>query len=133
MPASKLPAPASLLGLEQEIDTVTVDRALAELRSARPVMVRNGKNAVLVLSAELVEPRLLGRLNKIAHGMGRLVLSPARLRRIGSTSRKVAGIIALPELDIARIEMLALKIEAKRDAPVAPANTLDLAGLELAG
>ncbi len=133
MPASKLPAHASLLGLEQEIDTVTVDRALSELRSARPVMVRNGKTAALVLSAELVEPRLLGRLNKIADGMGRLVLSPARLRRIGSTSRKVAGIIALPELDIARIEMLAFKIEAKMDAPVAPANTLDLAGLELAG
>jgi GTP cyclohydrolase II len=133
MPASKVPASNSLLGLEQEIDTVTVDRALSELRSARPVMIRNGKTSALVLSAELVEPRLLGRLNRISNGLGRLVLSPARLRRIGSTSRKVAGIIALPELDINRIEQLALKVEAKMDAPIAPANTLDLAGLELAG
>ena len=56
----------------------------------------------------------------------------ARLRRLGAKGRSETGIFAMPTIDVARVEMLALKTDAKVDAPVAPADDIDDAALELA-
>ena len=121
-----------LFGRPGETDLVTVDRALAEFRAARPVLLRHGDDLALALSAELAEADLAARLDSLSAGNARLVLSAARLLRLGAKGRAETGILAMPAIDLARVETLALKIEARVDAPVGPAGALDNAALELA-
>ncbi|WP_052514020.1 GTP cyclohydrolase II RibA [Bosea sp. LC85] len=122
----------TLFGRSQETNLVTVDRAIAEFRAARPVLLHDGASLALALSAELAEVDLVQRLDELARGRAHLILSAARLRRLGAKGRSETGILAMPTLDLARIETLALKIDARVDAPVAPAGSLDEAALELA-
>jgi len=127
-----MPQSRKLFGRPGETDLVSVDRALAEFRAARPVLLRQGEELALALSAELAEAELAARLDTLSAGKARLVLSAARLRRLGAKGRAETGILAMPAIDLARIETLALKIDARVDAPVGPAGALDNAALELA-
>jgi GTP cyclohydrolase II len=127
-----MPKSRTLFGRPDETSLVTVDRALAEFRSGRPVLLRDGEKLALAMSAELADAELASRLGEIAAGRAHLVLSAARLRRIGAKGRSETGIFAMPVMDLARIEMLALKTDGKMDAPVAPASPIDEAALELA-
>ena len=122
----------TLFGRPEETGLVAVDRAIAEFRSGRPVLLRNGDTLALATSAELADPVLLEQLDSVAKGAAYLVLSGARLRRLGARNRTEPGVFAMPILLIDRIETLALKIDAKVDAPVAPASAIDEAALELA-
>lgn len=127
-----MPKSRTLFGRSQDADLVMVDRAIAEFRAGRPVLLRDGGAIALALSAELADADLLARLGVLARGHAHLVLTAARLRRLGAKGRSEAGIFALPQVDWTRIETLALKTDAKVDAPVAQASALDNAGLELA-
>jgi GTP cyclohydrolase II len=127
-----MPESRTLFGRSHEADIVTVDRAIAEFRAGRPVLLRQGGEIALALSAELGDAGMLARLGVLAQGNAHLVLTAARLRRLGAKGRSETGIFALPQIDPARIETLALKTDAKVDAPVAQASALDNAGLELA-
>ncbi|MDU0338916.1 GTP cyclohydrolase II RibA [Bosea rubneri] len=128
-----MPKSRTLFGRPGETEIIAVDRALAEFRAGRPVLLRDGENLALALSAELADVDIAERLETLAEGNARLVLSAARLRRLGAKGRSETGVLAMPAIDIARVETLALKIDARVDAPVGPANTLDAAALELAG
>lgn len=127
-----MPKSRTLFGRPGETDIVIVDRALAEFRAARPVLLSDGQSLALALSAELADAGFAAGLDALAEGNARLVLSAARLRRLGAKNRAETGVLAMPALDLARIETLALKTEARVDAPVGPANALDNAALELA-
>lgn len=117
-------------------DITLVSRALSELRSGRFVVLWHGSSRALVASAEGLDGGSAAALEGAACGGGRLVLAAARLRRLGheraGPERTGAGALALPVLDLARIAHLALKVEARLDAPVSPATALDEAALELA-
>lgn len=127
-----MPKPRTLFGRPHETSLVTVDRALAEFRAGRPVLLRDGETLALAMSAELADAQLADRLAELAAGRAHLVLSAARLRRMGARGRSETGTFAMPVMDMARIEMLALKTDGKMDAPVAPASQIDEAALELA-
>lgn len=127
-----MPESRSLLGPSAEADLVKVDRAISEFRAGRPVLLRDKDTRALALSAELADPDLVQRLDKLASGGAHVVLSAARLRRLGAKGRTEAGIFALPRIDLDRVESLALKLDARMDAPVAPASALDDMALELA-
>lgn len=128
-----MPKSRTLFGRPGETEIIAVDRALAEFRAGRPVLLRDGETLALALSAELADADIAGRLDTLAEGNARLVLSAARLRRLGAKGRSETGVLAMPMIDIARVEALTLKIDARVDAPVGPANALDAAALELAG
>ncbi|MBN9135931.1 MAG: GTP cyclohydrolase II RibA [Phyllobacterium sp.] len=127
-----------MIGYDREIislgsrDSLNVDRAIAEFRSGRPVLLRDNNRLVLTLSAELADKALVRGLDVLARGTGHLVLSAARLRRLGAKGRGESGVLVLPAIDLDRIEALALKIDARIDAPIAPASPHDEAALELA-
>lgn len=127
-----MPESRTLFGPALETALVKVDRAIAEFRAGRPVLLRDGDALALAVSAELADADLAQRLDQLAHGDGHLVLSAPRLRRLGAKARSEAGIFALPAIDLERIETLALKIDSRMDAPVAPASAVDEAALELA-
>ncbi|MEI8145514.1 MAG: GTP cyclohydrolase, partial [Alphaproteobacteria bacterium] len=112
-------------------DQALVERALGEFRSGRPVAILAEGKAVLVCGVEAFDLPLSQGLHRLAKGTPRLVLPAARLRRLG-LDRKVPGSVAMPRLDVARIEMLAIVIDARIDAPVAPTDAFDAAALELA-
>lgn len=122
----------SLLGFDGISEVVAVDRALAEFRAGRPVLIRAGGDSALAVSAELIDAAFLDRLEDFAAGHARLILPAARLRRLGAADRKFAGILALPSIDMARIESLVLKADARLDAPVGLASAVDDSALELA-
>jgi GTP cyclohydrolase II len=121
----------SVLGLGRDQDLLEVDRAVAELRAGRPVLLRGGEGLAVIVSAELMDTELVEHLDQFAHGEARLVLPAARLRRLGAAERKISGTVALPKIDTARIEQLVLKVNGKLDAPVAPASAIDISALEL--
>ncbi|WP_186419591.1 GTP cyclohydrolase II RibA [Bosea sp. CS1GBMeth4] len=132
-----MPKSRKLFDRPGETDLVTVDRAIAEFRAARPVLLRHGEELGLALSAELADADFAGRLDGLSAGNAHLVLSAARLRRLGAkgraeTGRTETGVLAMPVIDLARVEALALKLDARVDAPVGPAGPLDDAALELA-
>jgi GTP cyclohydrolase II len=132
-----MPKSRKLFGRPGETDVVAVDRALAEFRAARPVLLRDGGALALAMCAELADADLTARLDDLSQGNARLVLSAARLRRLGAkgrgeTGRSETGVLAMPSIDLARVETLAFRLDARVDAPVGPAGALDDAALELA-
>jgi GTP cyclohydrolase II len=120
-----------VLSLAEETDPMLVERAIAEFRSARPVIIDGDAGGALVLGVEDLDSDLGARLDGVARGRAHLVLPPARLRRLG-LDRHQPGTVALPIVDTGRIESLALKIDGRIDAPVGPASALDEQALELA-
>ncbi len=97
---------------------------------AAPLVVR-GSESVLVLSAEALDETNAALLAPLAGTGARLVLPAPRLRRLGVPERTEPGAVALPLLDPARIETLALRLDGRIDAPVAPASPGDEAALAL--
>jgi GTP cyclohydrolase II len=86
---------------------------------------------VVTLGVEAVDEALARQLDDAAGGSARLVLPPGRLRRLGA-SRTGAGILAMPRIDTIRLQRLSTAVDASVDAPVAPAQPLDEAALDLA-
>lgn len=120
-----------ILGLFESAGERAVDRALAEYRAGRPLAIVSGPDALLVMNAEAIDTAVADALTALAAGRARLVLPAARLRRLG-IERQAAGSIAMPVVDAHRVETLGLKVDGRIDAPVAPAQPLDEAALELA-
>jgi GTP cyclohydrolase II len=120
-----------VLSLSTEIDRLSVERAIAEIRAARPVVLDGDHGSALVLAIDGLDGVPCATVDAAAGRQAHLVLSPARLRRLG-IERHQPGTVALPVVDPARIEALALKVDARLDAPVGPASALDEAALELA-
>lgn len=123
---------SSVLALFDAPEARDVERALAEFRAGRPVVLTSGDDALLVLHVEALGQRIVEGLASFAPGQARLVLPASRLRRMGIKGRQQAGALAFPTPDAARVQALAFGTRLKVDAPVAPASPLDEAALELA-
>lgn len=108
-----------------------VDRAIAEYRAGRPVAIVEGSDALLALNVEALDQRVAEAFDTLSPGRARLVLPAARLRRLG-IERTPPGAVSFAMPDAVRAEMLALKVDGRIDAPVAPTLPLDEAALELA-
>lgn len=121
--------PASL-GLFTSSGQTAVERAIAEFRAGRPMLVRDHAAACIAVPASGVSEATLPALEDLAKGRARLAIPAARLRHL-RLEREVPGIVALPRIDVNRLETLALKIDAKIDAPVGPCDEIDRAALEL--
>jgi GTP cyclohydrolase II len=109
---------------------ISVDRCIAEIRSGRPVLVTCGRTRALIMTVEGLSARSAAELGEIAAGRALLLLPAPRLRRLG-LDRSEPGAIALPHIDLARIQALSFDVEARIDAPVAALSELGYAALEL--
>ncbi len=119
------------LETEGGINQISVERAVAELRAGRAVVVKAGRSNILVIGIEALDERIRPTLEAVAKRRARLVLPAPRLRRLG-LDRTKPGAIALPLIDLARISTLSFEVGARIDAPVAALGKLDHAALELA-
>ncbi len=120
----------SILAAEGGANQIAVDRAISELRSGRPAIIRSGRNHIIVTCVETLEPRMATKLEALARGRARLILPAPRLRRLG-LERTEPGHFALPKINLDRIATLALEVGARFDAPVAALSSIDKAALEL--
>ena len=126
------PPVLDILGQESNLGPMAVERAIAELRAGRPVLLSAGSNSALMIGAEAFAGHVASAFASIANGRGRLVLPAPRLTRLG-VARTEPGSLALPELTAAEVETLALATDARIDRPVAKADTVDLSALDLLG
>jgi GTP cyclohydrolase II len=119
------------LSLSDNPATTSVERAIMEFRSARPVVIDGAEGSALVVGVEDLDEAVSAEIETVAGGHAHLVLPAARLRRLG-LEREVPGRVALPVVDRSRVESLALKVDGRIDAPVRPADEMDGEALELA-
>lgn len=120
-----------VLGLSGDLDRMQVERAIAEFRHGRPVLVEEGEAALLAIGVEDLDAESCARLDVVAMGRARLILTDKRLGRLGK-ERAEPGAVALPTVDAGRIEALARRVDARLDAPAHPIAPLDADALELA-
>jgi GTP cyclohydrolase II len=120
-----------LLGSSDNVSRARAERAIAEFRAGRPVRIDGQDGRIAVAGVETLDASLASALTARSAGAPHLVLPAARLRRLG-LERTVPGRVALPRIDLKRVEQLALLVEARIDAPVSPVDALDEAALELA-
>src|SRR4051812_37107450 len=97
-----------VLSLSDNPATTSVERAIMEFRSARPVVVDGAGGPALVVGVEALDETRGDEIEALAGGHAPLVLPAARLRRLG-IERDVPGRVALPVVARERIEALALK------------------------
>jgi GTP cyclohydrolase II len=119
------------LSLSEDRERTAVERAVAEMRMGRPVLLSGEDGAVLVQGVEDLGPDCAEQLGRVAAGEARLVLPSARLRRLG-VAREENGTVALPAIDPDRVARLAFTLDARIDAPVRATTALDEDALELA-
>ncbi len=119
------------LGAPASLERTSVERAIAELRMGRPVLLESEGEAALVQSVEDLGRDEAARLDAMSVRQARLVLPAARLKRLG-LERAQNGWIGLPTLDARRVATLAFSMEAQLDGPVRPTGRIDAAALELA-
>jgi len=119
------------LSLSDNPATRLVERAIMEFRSARPVVIEGAEDRALVIGVEDLDETLAVEIDIVAAGHAHLVLPAARLRRLG-LDREGPGRVALPVVNRARVENLALKVDGRIDAPIRPADEMDGTALELA-
>ena len=126
MTASPYPIPLAF-----DHEQIAVERVIAEIRSARPVIITHELQSLVAISVESLDEELLHKFAPLMQGDASLLLPAARLRRLG-LEREASGRIALPKLDLKRIENLSLRLDAKIDAPVMSITALERACLDLA-
>ena len=119
------------LSLSESQDRTAVERAVAELRMGRPVLLEGEGERALVQGVEDLDSDRAAKLDAVAGGQARLVLPAARLKRLG-LDREQHGAIPLPAMDPTRVATLAFALDARIDAPVRNPTLLDEDALELA-
>ena len=117
------------LGLLGKADRIVVERAIAEIRMARPVLIGTSSEAALAVSIEGLDADLCAALDRVSAGRARLVLPAARLRRLG-VNRRMAGTIVVPKVG-SEFATLVLETSARIDAPVSSTAPVDEDALEL--
>lgn len=112
-------------------DQLAAERAIAEFRAGRPVVIDTGDETVLTAPVEGLDSAGVAALAGLAGGRARLALAGPRLHRLGAANR-VAAAIALPSPDLQEISRLAIEDGARLTAPVAPITLAEDMGLRLA-
>ncbi len=123
---------SSLQHLFGDPGSVAIERALAEIRSGRPVVVRSGEVTALALAAESVDSAALRKLRAAGFGGPRLVLSPARLRLLGHDFRAPAT-VDIENYDADALLNIVCQVDARLLGDVRPraASAAETSGLEL--
>ena len=109
---------------------IDVERAIAEIRAGRPVILKDAERQIVVFGVECLAAALTGAGRAAARRGSRLILTAPRLRQLG-LDRREPGLVAVPAIDLARINALAQGVGARIDAPVAAPSPIHLGALEL--
>lgn len=92
----------------EDTNALAVERAISEFRAGRPVLLTQGDIASVVTAAETLQEGLLEKLDRLASGPLRLVLSAARWRHLGLTVDGAAAVVLDSPPKLKRISDLML-------------------------
>jgi len=109
---------------------IAVERAIAEIRAARPVIVTGKEGAALAFPAEALDAEAAAWLGERAEGNMGLILSAPRLRYLG-LDRVEPGRIALVSIDLERIAELVSAVGVRLQDAVEPLDSIEAASLGL--
>jgi GTP cyclohydrolase II len=109
---------------------LAMDRALAELRAGRPIVIEAPDGPAVVAALDAVAPSVLDAFTGLGDGGRFLVLSQVRARVLGLASD---GPVAVPiaGLDKDAVYRLAAGVDAVASANWAPADAAAAVGIEL--
>lgn len=94
---------ASLFG---DATLTEAERAIAEMRAGRPVILAEGGRLFLAASAEFADAERLAALDALVGGALQLVLTPARLRALGQPEEARPMALPVSQLGSARVRAL---------------------------
>ena len=114
-----------ILGAERQL---AGERAIAELRAARPVLLSDGAEQRLVAAAETADAGLIEAFRSSAGDLG-LVLAAPRLRALGCKV-KSARRFAVSTADIEAVQRLVVESKPFPLPPSRPASALDCAAMQ---
>ncbi len=123
--------PRDVLNLFGDDDQTPVERALAELRSGRAVLIEQGSEVFAVTGAEFASDELLAAMKAIGGGKLSLILTAARLRFLGSADDQQAHAIDAATLTSAEIDDLMRQPDLDLRWPLLQAPPAAEAGLTL--
>lgn len=112
-----------------DMSRLAVERAVAELRAGRPVLLRDGPITLLTIAFENLDAALLNSLRD-AGLEARLVLSAPRLRHLGAGTDG-AGTVSLTGRDLDTLTAVAVQPGARLEETPGAASTAEEAALEL--
>src|SRR6185312_1450607 len=110
---------------------VKVERAAAELRAGRPVVILAGGARLAVVALDAAAPALLDAFLAAAGGKARLFLTATRAAAIGCTAPDGA-LFPIEGMDHAAISRLAYAPDVAFDGPFEAAGAAAKSGVELA-
>lgn len=111
-------------------DQLATERAIAEFRAGRPVVIETEGRALLAAPVEGLDAAGLTALGGLADGRARLVLAGPRMHRLGAPVRAAAA-LALPMLELGHISRLAIEDGTKLDGKPLPPTADEDMGLRL--
>jgi GTP cyclohydrolase II len=122
------PAWEAFTGLLQDEAQVAMDRALAELRAGRPILLESAQGSAMLTAVDALSAAALAAL--ATHPAIALVLPKARARALG-LAVECAVALPLAGLDHETVRRLAGGAESEAPASWSPADAMGLMGIEL--
>jgi GTP cyclohydrolase II len=110
-------------------DRIAVERAIAELRAGRPVVLEEDGRCLLLAAAESADRRLLGLMAAAGRPLS-LVLPPERLRHLGVPTRRAMA-AALAEEDPQTLAYLLFSEQVDDLPSPRPADAVEARALDL--
>ncbi|HSI40698.1 MAG TPA: GTP cyclohydrolase II RibA [Xanthobacteraceae bacterium] len=107
--ADRARAASKISNLFGDASLTEVDRAIAELRAGRPVIVARDGDVFLVSAAETASVERIAAMGSVSNGSVTLVLTPSRLRALGRLG--LDGPMAVEAAGLDRDRLMALTAE----------------------
>jgi GTP cyclohydrolase II len=102
---------------------VRVERAAAELRFGRPVVLRDGPAAIAVLALDATTPAQFEQFRSVASNRHALYLTGYRAKSLGLGDQPSGIVVPLSRNDLAGASMLAYALEVPAPKDWAPASS----------
>ncbi|WP_239025276.1 GTP cyclohydrolase II RibA [Rhodoligotrophos defluvii] len=114
-----------------ETETLSVERSIGELRAGRPVLLSQGDAVSVVAAVETLDDAYLRKLENIASGPLRLVMTAARWRHLGLVVDRAAAVVLDMPPTTKRIGELVTAQSAQVSEPLSSPTAIELAAVDL--
>ncbi|WP_342642685.1 GTP cyclohydrolase II RibA [Rhodoligotrophos ferricapiens] len=118
----------TLLG---DSETLAVERSMGELRAGRPVLVSQGDAVSVVAAVETLDEAFLAKLEAVASGPLRLVMTSARWRHLGMVADRGAAVILDQPINTKRLAELVTSDTTDVTEDLSAPTAIELASLDL--
>ena len=109
---------------------LAVDRALAELRAGRPIVIETAEGPAVLAALDAAAPSVLDAFTRPGGGRRYLALSPERAKVLGLSARETI-VVPIEGLDSEAVYRLATGVSVPASVDWLPADAAAITGIEL--